>query len=76
MCQLVLHPSAPILLFASLSPYMFLRQLLYANRVARRIYAVTAAEASRRAESDLLQIPDAPVVELVEAPRLVEGPYR
>jgi len=37
------------------------------KRVARRIYAETAAKSSRRDESDLFQISDAPVVELVQA---------
>ena len=32
--------------------------------------------ASRGSKCDLLQIPDVPVVELVEASRLVERPYR
>ena len=40
-------------------------------RVARWIYAVTVAKSSRCAESDLFQVPDAPVVELVEASGLV-----
>ena len=37
------------------------------DRVARRIYAETAAKSSRRDESDLFQITDAPVVGLVQA---------